>query len=271
MTTTGLGILTWRSAATLALTLKSHEISGLADAVDEKVVFIQEMDVESVAIAKAFGYRAEGCLKNIGIQDGLKSVAECLESDRIILNENDFQTISTPEETHSELTTAHRLMDEGTATYVMLRSLHKPGAPDRIAENYADFFPGPNASPRMKRRAARALERRAPKARYIAFQMSIIRGDFEDTHPGIVERLDGDWLRIPAKWQLWSNNPMLIDRRFFLDKLIAHAEEVTPRALINGFPNLENELNDRWWRAQDWWVARGAGIFQHRRLGDRGY
>ena len=40
---------------------------------------------------------------------------------------------------------------------------------------------------------------------------------------------------------------------------------------INGFKNIEIQLNDDWWKSQDWEIILGPGLFSHERLSDRGY
>ena len=54
-------------------------------------------------------------------------------------------------------------------------------------------------------------------------------------------------------------------RRWFLDELIPFAEAHPTLRTVNKFPDLEKELNCRWWRAKHFRVGVAPGLFKHTR------
>jgi len=65
---------------------------------------------------------------------------------------------------------------------------------------------------------------------------------------------------------------ILINREFFLNKIIPMAVSVKTKRHANHLPNLEIEMNkSRQWRRSGWKIACGLGLFTHERIGDRGY
>ena len=62
-----------------------------------------------------------------------------------------------------------------------------------------------------------------------------------------------------------------MDRDKFLNIIIKKAESVKSSKSINGFKNIEIELNSIWWRKQNFEIIIAPGLFTHHRLSDRGY
>ena len=70
----------------------------------------------------------------------------------------------------------------------------------------------------------------------------------------------------------WTNQSILVNRDFFLNKIIPLARSVKTNRHANNLPNLEIELNKTpKWRESGWKIACGPGLFTHERVGDRGY
>ena len=69
----------------------------------------------------------------------------------------------------------------------------------------------------------------------------------------------------------WTNQSIMINRDFFLNNIIDVAEEMETKRRINGFKNLEIEMNSDYWRQSVLGFAIPKGIFTHQRLGDQGY
>ena len=57
----------------------------------------------------------------------------------------------------------------------------------------------------------------------------------------------------------------------FLKVIIEEAEITNSNKKINGFKNIEIELNKRWWRDKRWNLIVTNGLFKHLRVDDRGY
>ena len=69
----------------------------------------------------------------------------------------------------------------------------------------------------------------------------------------------------------WSNLAIMVDRNFFLNVIIKEAEITDSNKRINGFKNIEIELNKKWWRNQNWNLIITNGLFKHLRVDNRGY
>ena len=61
------------------------------------------------------------------------------------------------------------------------------------------------------------------------------------------------------------------DRDFFLNVIIKEAEITNSKNKINGFKNIEIELNKKWWRNKKWNMVITNGLFKHLRIDNRGY
>lgn len=271
MTSPGIGILTWRATETLERTLLSHAEAELGIMAKEKVVFVQEGDPEGVKIAKSNGYRVDTSDENLGILGGFEALARSMTSEFIIINENDFQVSANPEETKEQLETAYRLLNDGTAKIVLLRSRTTPGAPFALKVKHQQFHPPENAVLSTKlaafaRRTLRPQKARNLRARSIRFD--------ENAHliaPKEVTQIMPGWNLTTSRWQPWTNNPFMIERAFFLNTIIPFAKAAKTRRRTNGFKNLEVELNCNWWRESEFPIAQGPGLFTHNRIGYRGY
>ena len=69
----------------------------------------------------------------------------------------------------------------------------------------------------------------------------------------------------------WANFATLVDRDQYLDVIIKRAEATKSKKLINGFKNIEIELNTLWWRKEKFDIIIAPGLFSHNRLTYRGY
>ena len=69
----------------------------------------------------------------------------------------------------------------------------------------------------------------------------------------------------------WANLAILVDRDVYLEKIINTAEQIKSTKNINGFKNIEIELNNSWWRNNEFKILIAPGLFKHKRLSHRGY
>ena len=76
---------------------------------------------------------------------------------------------------------------------------------------------------------------------------------------------------VPSSVLNWANLAFLVDRDKFLNIIIKKAESVKSKKRINGFKNIEIELNSSWWREKKYEVILAPGLFTHKRISDRGY
>ena len=69
----------------------------------------------------------------------------------------------------------------------------------------------------------------------------------------------------------WANLAILVDRDVYLETIIKKAEQTKLKKQINGFKNIEIELNNPWWRKNEFKILVAPGLFKHNRLSYRGY
>lgn len=267
----GIGVLSWHGYDTLAATLASYRDNGLFDLVDERVLFLPEQTERGIGIARDFDIPYAGSRDNLGIMGGLKALAQCMTSDLVILLENDYRLIENMAETQRQLARATADIVSGEVKYVQLRHLNRPGEPHQVGKVVAYYGrPGQSAAQAALATARRFV--RPGKASRLAGRSVYLWSDADRRWPKAIGRTHGGNFRTTSKHLNWSNNPSLIPRRFFLEEIIAAAEQRPARRLVNGFPTLEIELNCGWWRKQDWPIGIAAdGLFSQIRLGDRGY
>ena len=76
---------------------------------------------------------------------------------------------------------------------------------------------------------------------------------------------------MPSSVMTWANLAILVDRDTYLNTIIRKAEQTKSRKYINGFKNIEIELNCLWWRKKEFKIIVTPGLFKHIRLSCRGY
>jgi hypothetical protein len=267
----GIGVLSWHGYDTLAATLASYRDNGLLDLVDERVVFLPEQTERGIAVAREFDMPYAGSRDNLGIMGGLKALAQCMTSEFVILLENDYRLIENQSEVARQLARASADILSGEVKYVQLRHLNRPGEPHQVSK-VIDYFGRPGQSRGEAALVAARRFLRPGKAAKLAGRSVYLWKDADRRWPKAIGRTASGNFRTSSRHLNWSNNPSLIPRRFFLEEVVAAAEQRPARRLVNGFPTLEIELNCRWWRKQDWPIGIAAdGLFSQIRLGDRGY
>ena len=70
----------------------------------------------------------------------------------------------------------------------------------------------------------------------------------------------------------WTNLEMMIERKVFLDTIMPYVDTAPTTRRINGFRNLEIELNgSAFWRRSGWHIGSSPGLFSHKHVEYRGY
>ena len=93
----------------------------------------------------------------------------------------------------------------------------------------------------------------------------------EIRHPHKIEKLHEGFFLLPSSIMNWANLAILVDRDKYLNTIIERAEKTKVKKHINGFKNIEIELNSFWWRKQNFKILVTPGLFTHKRLSHRGY
>jgi molybdopterin-guanine dinucleotide biosynthesis protein A len=262
--TIGFGVLSWRDRDTLRHSLQSYQREKFAALFDRALIYFQEIEPEDRAIAAEFGFEAAGDETNRGILGGFKAMAEALDTDYVLLVENDALLVENAESVIRQIKSALSNMRAGSAQVYRMRHRTYPGQQFAIYKRKR-FWPLEDAT--LAEQAIASLRRlfRPIAARRAAGWTVYYRNDAADRFPDLVRLTpDGDYLVSSASLE-WSNNTFLIKRRFFLEHIIAECERRYDGRGINGMPTIEVEANAPWWRKSGLRIGVGKGLFEHYR------
>lgn len=269
---TGLGILSWKGYDSLTASLDSYKQAGFLDIFAEKLVFLPEIEQIGIDIAEKYNIPYAGTPENLGILGGFKAMAEKMTSKYVLLIENDFQISHGVSDVFTPILRAIESLEKGEARMWRFRNLQFPGQPIQTKKT-VKYWPADKASLPAKILAGSRRILRSAKAHRLKGMTVYTHNNPAEKFPDVIKQTtSGDYL-VRSDVMSWSNNLFLIEREFFLNKIIPEAERNIGGRLINGFPTIETELNrSHWWRDQKFWIGiSNPGLFTHDRKGDRGY
>ncbi|MEM6603105.1 MAG: hypothetical protein AAF621_03565 [Pseudomonadota bacterium] len=268
----GLGILSWRGEESLQNALASYMQENLFSLFNEKVIFLPEQRQQETVLAQRHGLSVHGDAKNLGILGGFKALAHAMTSDVILLLENDCPLIEDHSEAKRQISLGYNLIKNRKAEIIRLRSREHPGQDWGVNRKYRGFYPDQNSG--FFEKSYKRIKRlcRPMKAAYLK-GASLYEGHSEaQRFPDIVHYHDtSDYYIVGSRYMPWTNQSILIDRDFFLKNIIQIAENMQTKRRINGFKNIEIEMNSSFWREADYRIAIMKGLFTHSRIGHRGY
>ena len=259
-----IGILSWKGYTSLENSLLSYKINGLNDFVSEKHICLPEYNEEGVQLSKKFGYKPLLFKKNLGILKGFKELAKTMPDGPLLLLENDLPLIDSKKETFQQLTRSIKFLYSKNVAQVRLRSKKKPGIPFHAIPKYNRYWDGTTLS-----RLRKFL--RPSKANRLIGTSVYVEDKPHFLHPNYISYLSDGFYSVSSQVINWSNLAFLVDKNFFLNVIIKEAENTYNSKYVNGFKNIEIELNKPWWRKQSWKIIIAPGLFTHKRLSDRGY
>ena len=187
-----------------------------------------------------------------------------MPSGPLLLLENDLPLAENKEETFKQLSEALQMLKKSNVAQVRLRSKKIPGEPFHGIDKYKKYWDHNSFS--YLRRTLRPF-----KARRLIGTSVYVHDNPHQKHPQYITKLPNGFYSISTKVMNWSNLGILVDKNFFLNVIIKEAENTTRKSNVNGFKNIEIELNKAWWRNQNWKILVSPGLFTHERLSDRGY
>ena len=259
-----IGILSWKGYDSLQNSLISYEQNGLSRLTKNKFICLPEYNEEGIEIAKKFNYKPILIDKNIGILGGFKELAIQMPKGPILLLENDLELIENKKNTLNQIKKSIDYLYKHKAIQVRLRSRSDPGEPFVGLLKYEQYWLN-NFFCSIKRffRPAKAIK-------LIGTSIYSIQNP-EIRHPKYIKKLSNGFYLVPSSTLNWANLAILVDRDSYLNIIIKRAEETKSKKYINGFKNVEIELNGRWWTENDFKILLAPGLFKHKRLSDRGY
>ena len=269
----GLGILSWRAPLTLAATLQNYAENGLFEHFDQCLLFCQELSEHDRQVAQRFALPIDGSVQNLGILGGVTQLLERLETEYVVLLENDCPLMETGAEAGRQLGAALADLQAGVAQLFRLRHLQQPGEGFCTLGKYLRYHPVRDSwlDSRMTEQSPglRWVRRwlRPGKARRLSGIAAYAERHPELYFAEVFHRSQNGNLITSSHYLNWTNQSILVKRRWMLDTLLPWVAAHPSRRTVNGFPDIEKELNGRWWRRQAIPIGLTTpGLFTHRRL-----
>ena len=265
----GLGILSWRSYETLVSVLESlRDFSG---SFDERLIYFNEIDDEARRIASDFGFACSGSVENTGIYGGFRGLAESMSSRYLLLIENDMRLAVSLDESRSQILHSYDLLVSGRVCVVHLHHL-RLGVSDKLyLRNFHRYYP-PSGSSILRRFHSGIRHILRPHKAKFNIGAAPYALDNPDEIFAEITRDEFGFYLMPTLIRGWSNHPFMIERDFFIDTILARVESAPTTQRINGFKNIEYEIDREWWQSHPWTIGvSNPGIFEHARIGYRGY
>ena len=259
-----IGILSWKGYDSLHNSLQSYEKYGLNSLTKSKFICLPEYNNTGIELTKKFGYQPILFKKNIGILNGFKSLALNMPDGPLLLLENDLPLVENNKKTFTLLEQSLEYLYKYNAVQVRLRSINDPGEPFHSINKYKKYW-GCGTLKKLKR-----------LLRPIKAKKLIGTGIYIESNPHLkfskyISKLKNNSYLITSEIMNWSNLAIMVDRNFFLNVIIKEAEITNSKKKINGFKNIEIELNKKWWRDKRWNLIITSGLFKHLRVDNRGY
>ena len=274
-TTIGIGILSWKAHETLRKSLDSYRANGFLDCFDQKVIYFSDISTEDKAIASEYGWDYAGG-PNEGIAGGMKHLAENIETDYILLLQNDNPIVEDVEFAKAYLDKVIALLQSGKADLARMRHRWQVGEGFADVAKYLKYYDVKNQSPDFipmeheiktipswKKQLNRLLKPHNAK-RFIGRSIYIEENPNE-IYPQWIKR-DGDILICDSAVLDFTDQCLLISRDTWLNVFVpfVEANPASTRS-SNGFQAPELCINGPWWRDSHFKIAQGRGLFTHAR------
>ena len=259
-----IGILSWKGYSSLNNSLKSYQINGLSRLSTSRFICLPEYNDKGIQLSKKFGYKPILFKTNIGILNGFKNLALNMPDGPLLLLENDLPLIENDRITYTLLKSSIENLYKYNAAQVRLRSIKDPGDPFHALKKYTSYWES-GMTNKLKR-----FFRPFKAKKLIGTGIYVEKKPHLKFTKHINELKNGSYL-ISSEIMNWSNLAILVDKNFFLNVIIKEAENTQSSKSINGFKNIEIELNKNWWRNKKWNLIVTKGLFKHLRIDNRGY
>lgn len=276
--TIGVGILSWKSHQTLEKSLQSYERIGFKDFFDDIKIIFQEVSEEDKKLAEKYGYEYVGLDNNVGIQGGHRHIYENLKTDYVLVLENDNPVVESRDITYERLLESINLLNNKTIDIMRLRHRWNFGEGFSL-EKYLNFFDVQSLHKKynyLEIKETTILEKmlkylnrilRPDKAKRLAGYSLYCEKNPDKVFPNEIKKISTELYNVNSSIMTWTNQSVLLTRSLY-GELLDYADSNPSSRAANGFQDLEKPLNSKWWRAQNYKIGVGEGIFSHDRYDD---
>ncbi len=265
------GVLSFGALQTIARTLKAHRESGLIDCAGEFFVYFNAISPDDRRVAEEAGVRYIGAPDNLGIYGGFRAIAEHACKPYVLILENDIVPLPGAPVRECLESCVSDLMEHGVKTFC-LRSRRQPGEGAPFAKYVKTFgIIEPLAPSLAPKKAApfsklRMFMEHGSIDKFRAASLYCER-EPEKVQKDAIRKLPSGNYMTDSRYRNWSNQAVLVERKYFLDVVCRRVEEHPDPRLVNGHQDIERALNRRWWRRRRDLMGHAAdGVFTHRRL-----
>lgn len=270
---TGIAILSKRAPKTLALSLASYERVKLKDMFTEHCIIFQAITPKDLAVADKYEYRCAATGYNSDICDGIRQMLESIESDYILLMENDCPLLAnlSEQEIYYRLQESLDIIVQEKADLVRLRNAWRPGGHVNAAKRYSRYYDIEELAAKWQN--AECLDHSPSWLKYL--RRSIFRQEARSCIGRSVYVEQNPHLRFPSYIQkegthyiadsevfTWTNQPTLLSRHF-LQRTIKELEKTFFSFIDINEEEFERRINSRHWRQHHHKIAISPGIFTH--------
>ena len=274
----GLGILSWKCYDNLQYQLESYKNNGFLKLFEEKIIFFQEIDEEARELAKQYGFNAHGNDKNVGIYEGFKTLSQCMKSEIVLIMENDQTIVVDANESKRQVEIAKKYLENKQAHVVQfLNRVHDEKYIQWVKNKLYWHFPPDNASAFVRFVGwANQTFRKKTLLRKAGRVAEAIDNPHEYYKEIKHDNKTGFFIMPCGCKHLMPRN-LMIKNEFFQNVIVKYldtldATKMPQKHLVNGFIDLERGLRyKRWWWHQPYTLAVSKGMFDHERIGYRGY
>lgn len=267
----GLGMLSWRAPVTVDHALASYARENIFPLFDQVLIYFQDISDADSAVARKYGLACAGNDQNRGIYGGVKALLEEMQTEYVLFLENDCELIEPAHIVKEQLARALTDLVAGRAQAFRLRHLRQPGEDFATVRKYLRYHsPSPQAWYRISS-TARLMTRlrallRPRKAERLKGTAAYVEPAPDKCYPETFVRSETGNLIASSRHLNWTNQSVLFNRHWFLEQILPWVAAHPSRRTVNGFPDIEKGLNNRWWRQQDYKLGLTDGLFTHRRI-----
>jgi hypothetical protein len=265
------GVLSFGALQTISRALKAHRESGLIDCAGEFFIHFNAITPEDKRVAEEAGVSYSGTAENAGIYGGFRAIAKRARNPFVLILENDIVPLPGARAPECLEACVSDMIEHGVKCF-SLRSRREPGDGAPHAKYIKTFgLVEPIAPALAPKQAAlfsqlRMFLEHGSIDKFRAASLFCER-DPETVQKDAVRKLPSGNYMTDSRYRNWSNQAVLVERRYVFDVVCRRVEEHPDPRLVNGHQDIERALNRRWWRRRRDSMGHAAeGVFTHRRL-----
>ena len=260
----GVCFLSWKSHKTLEQSLRIFSSSVDINLLDDAVIYFQEICDEDRFLADKYGFRYKGNISNVGILEGMNEAVSCVNSDIVLYLECDCLITKDKKNSDLILRTSFDAINKEYIDVMRLRSLSFPGD-DYTPCKHLRYWKGKDGYDPLINKIRRFL--RPNKAQKLIGESCLVHDNPELIFPDYIKNIDNKYYKISSEFINWTNQSIMFRKKWFLETIIPFARANLSSRSVNGFPDLEKELNCKWWRSKKFKIGwTQDGLFTHNRL-----